>query len=130
LKSVLVSAGRLKRATVQAAGDAASAAQLDVEARLLLRSVCETVVPKLVSADIALFHSLLQDVFPGVSYESVELAPLLAQVHAVCRERHLLPTQSWIDKLVQVYQMQTLHHGLMMVGPSSGKVCSIRAVRR
>jgi hypothetical protein len=135
LKSVLVSAGRLKRHTIAAAheaardGAAAAAAVLSasgeqlvaLEAQLLMRSVCETVLPKLVAADIGLFHSLLRDVFPGVRYESVALDAVLVNVRAVCAERQLLASEAWLAKVVQLYQMVALHHGLMMVGPSAGK---------
>lgn len=35
---------------------------------MLIQSVCETLVPKLVSEDIALLFSLLSDVFPSIHY--------------------------------------------------------------
>lgn len=38
------------------------------EQEILVQSVCETMVPKLVAEDIPLLFSLLSDVFPGVSY--------------------------------------------------------------
>jgi dynein heavy chain 1 len=154
LKSVLVSAGRLKRHTIMSAAAATAAAAKDasdaaaataaraaeavlsatgdrlvaLEAQLLMRSVCETVLPKLVAGDIGLFHSLLGDVFPGVQYEQVALDQLLLNVRAVCAERQLLPSDAWIAKLVQLYQMVALHHGLMMVGPSAGKSAAWRVL--
>ena len=112
-----LAAARAAEAVLRARGDEL----LALEAQLLLRSVCETVEPKLVAADIALFRSLLSDVFPGVRYDAVPLDELLGHVRQVCLERQLLPSDAWMQKLVQVYQMQTLHHGIMMVGPSAGK---------
>jgi dynein heavy chain 1 len=38
------------------------------EQKVLLRSVCETVIPKLVAEDIPLFSHLLSDVFPGLNF--------------------------------------------------------------
>lgn len=66
--------------------------------------------------------SLLEDVFPGIEYAPVDLDALKAKVIEVCTERYLVPGSLWIDKVVQLYQIQNISHGLMMVGPSgSGK---------
>jgi dynein heavy chain 1 len=43
------------------------------EQEILVQSVCETMVPKLVAEDIPLLFSLLSDVFPGVSYTRFDL---------------------------------------------------------
>ena len=60
--------------------------------------------------------------FPGVEYAPVDLDALKSKITEVCAERHLVPGESWIDKVIQLYQIQNISHGLMMVGPSgSGK---------
>lgn len=41
--------------------------------QILIQSVCETMVPKLVAEDIPLLFSLLNDVFPQVSYSRAEM---------------------------------------------------------
>ena len=79
LKSVLVSAGNVKRDRIQRIKesllkrgdtqiDEGSIAENLPEQEILVQSVCETMVPKLVAEDIPLLFSLLSDVFPGVSY--------------------------------------------------------------
>ncbi|ORZ40908.1 dynein heavy chain [Catenaria anguillulae PL171] len=78
LKSVLVSAGNLKRLRI---GPGSAAAQEGVsdpttEQEILIQSVCETVMPKLVIEDLPLLRSLLHDVFPGVEYKPVDLGKL------------------------------------------------------
>lgn len=66
--------------------------------------------------------SLLADVFPGVDYVPVDLEALREQILKVCEERRLVPGERWIAKILQLYQIQKIQHGLMMVGPSgSGK---------
>ena len=68
LKSVLVSAGNLKRKMNQDPEEVEKSKQkgeIEYEQEVLIRSVCETVIPKLVAEDIPLLHSLLSDVFPG-----------------------------------------------------------------
>ena len=73
--------------------------------QILIQSVCETVVPKLVAEDIPLLHSLLSDVFPGVEYVSAEMKPLKAELKKVCAEKNFvygegdeLGTQ-WVEKV-------------------------------
>lgn len=41
--------------------------------QILIQSVCETMVPKLVAEDIPLLFSLLNDVFPQVRYTRAEM---------------------------------------------------------
>ena len=135
LKSVLTSAGGLKRERIRvrreelaaAAGgedkvDVAALARDFPEQEVLIQSVCETVVPKLVADDIPLLHSLLSDVFPGVERVAVDLDALKKEIRAECERRDFLCESAWLEKVIQLYQIQCLHHGVMMVGPSgSGK---------
>ena len=68
------------------------------------------------------FHSLLADVFPGTEYIPVDLGALRSHVGKVCEERRLVQGERWVNKILQLYQIQKIQHGLMMVGPSgSGK---------
>lgn len=84
LKSVLISAGNVKRDRIQrikegmqSRGDTnideASIAENLPEQEILIQSVCETMVPKLVAEDIPLLFSLLSDVFPNVNYTRAEM---------------------------------------------------------
>lgn len=72
LKSVLVSAGNIKRMACDAAGAASvvaaslTAEETDAsELAVLMRSISETVAPKLVALDLPVFESLMAGVFPG-----------------------------------------------------------------
>jgi len=105
------------------------------EQEILIQSICETMVPKLVAEDIPLLHSLMSDVFPSVKYIGNEMQQLRAELKKVCNEDHLVYGEGldsgamWIDKVLQVYQISCIHHGLMMVGPSgSGKSTAWRAL--
>lgn len=53
--------------------DEASIAENLPEQEILIQSVCETMVPKLVAEDIPLLFSLLNDVFPNVNYTRAEM---------------------------------------------------------
>ncbi|KAF8238396.1 dynein heavy chain protein 1 [Tricholoma matsutake] len=129
LKAVLSSAGILKRerllstrATEDGGDDALGLSDNISEQIIVIQSVTETIVPKLVADDVPLLTSLLADVFPGVDYFPVDLEALREQILKVCAERRLIDGERWISKILQLYQIQKIQHGLMMVGPSgSGK---------
>ncbi|RXW18442.1 hypothetical protein EST38_g7401 [Candolleomyces aberdarensis] len=127
LKAVLASAGILKRerllnANSEAADEMSELSDKISEQIILIQSVTETIVPKLVADDVPLLTSLLADVFPGVDYFPVDLHALREQILKVCAERKLVTGDKWISKILQLYQIQKIQHGLMMVGPSgSGK---------
>ncbi|KAJ2172983.1 dynein heavy chain, partial [Coemansia sp. RSA 551] len=123
LKSVLVSAGNLKREQLQHSGD-----EVDEQA-LVIQSVRETVVPKLVAADMRLLMRLLDDVFPGATGSGPSNEALRAAVLAECAARRLEPGAEWVEKVVQLHQIQALHHGLMLVGAAgSGKTAAWRVL--
>ena len=88
-------------------------------------------VPKLVAEDIPLLRSLLADVFPGIAWNAAEMRALRNEIKKVCAERYLIYGEgdemgsNWVDKVLQLYQIAQLSHGLMMVGPSgSGKTAA------
>ncbi|CAH0551344.1 unnamed protein product [Brassicogethes aeneus] len=146
LKSVLISAGNVKRDRIQKIKDEkiqrgetnideASIAENLPEQEILIQSVCETMVPKLVAEDIPLLFSLLNDVFPNVQYTRAEMKGLKDEIRKVCAEEYLVCGEGdeqgshWMEKVLQLYQISNLNHGLMMVGPSgSGKSTAWRVL--
>jgi dynein heavy chain 1 len=145
LKSVLVSAGNVKRDRIlqvkednlergEVMDEATIAEQLP-EQEILIQSVMETMVPKLVAEDIPLLNSLLSDVFPGIVYSSAGMKRLRTEIEKVCEEMFLVYGNgeeqggAWVGKVLQLYQISQIHHGLMMVGPSgSGKSTAWRVL--
>ncbi|XP_025833356.1 dynein heavy chain, cytoplasmic [Agrilus planipennis] len=146
LKSVLVSAGNVKRDRIMRVKDGmkqrgetnideASIAENLPEQEILIQSVCETMVPKLVAEDIPLLFSLLNDVFPNVQYTRAEMKNLKDEIKKVCQEEFMVCGEgdeqgaAWMEKVLQLYQISNLNHGLMMVGPSgSGKSSAWRVL--
>ncbi|KAK4049755.1 dynein heavy chain [Microbotryomycetes sp. JL221] len=123
LKSVLVSAGHVKRERLLATSQEATETSTDdngvVEQEILIQSVTETIVPKLVAEDVPLLKGLLADVFPGIQYRPVNLDKLKEHILAVCADKHYVADAAWLQKVIQLYQIQNIQHGLMMVGPSA-----------
>lgn len=121
LKAVLTSAGHLKRGRLQNRNttDVADSSDAKAEQEILIQSVTETIIPKLVADDVPLLASLLSDVFPGIEYNPSDLDQLKSHIRAVAAERHLVVGDVWFQKVLQLYQIQNIQHGLMMVGPSA-----------
>eukprot|EP00051_Salpingoeca_urceolata_P022682 m.374607 g.374607 ORF g.374607 m.374607 type:complete len:4614 (-) comp20005_c1_seq14:242-14083(-) len=128
LKSVLVSSGNIKRARLAQAREAMAAAgqppdedklseQVD-EQDVLITSICQTMVPKMVAEDIPLLNSLLSDVFPGKEYRPLALEDLKAKILEVMEEWHYVASETFLLKVLQVYQVTCINHGLMLVGPT------------
>jgi dynein heavy chain 1 len=125
LKAVLNSAGSLKRAQTKE-----ESMPLEIfEQNILLRSLCDTVVPKLVAEDIPLLSNLLLGVFPGADIPKVREEKLLEALKIECQRRFLLPTDKFIEKVMQLNAILKLQHGVMVVGPSGcGKSAAWQAL--
>jgi dynein heavy chain 1 len=122
LKSVLISAGALKRSAA-AIGDGVLSS--DDETRLMMQSLTETIVPKLVADDVELFYPLLGDVFPGYQALEIPLAELTESIRKVAAGAHYTLSPLWISKMLQLHKILNVNHGVMLVGPSgSGKTAS------
>ena len=122
LKSVLVSAGNVKRDRIQRIKedmkardetniDEGTIAENLPEQEILIQSVCETMVPKLVAEDIPLLFSLLSDVFPGIEYTRAQMLKLKEQIRKVCKEQFLVCGEGeqegahWMEKVRNVYNI-------------------------
>lgn len=106
LKSVLNSAGNLKRRAIK---EDASTANLPVEEqKIILRSFCDTVVPKLISDDAPLLESLIKGVFPDADIPTIEDLNLRKALSKECEERNFLESDSFIEKILQLNQILKL----------------------
>ena len=158
LKSVLRSAGNLKRAFIANANaraiqqeektkEAAENMESDSkesaeqkkqtpqeeEADLLVKSICATISPKLVSADLTLFSTLVRAVFPGAHLHTANIPALRAAISKLCAspEYSMEEGQLWVDKMMQINEITSLHHGVILVGSaSSGKTSAWKILRR
>ena len=120
LKSVLVSSGGLKRARLTM--DDGSAQEDSLEPQIVVQSIRETIAPKLIRQDVETMKGIELEAFPGIHYIPANLESLEAAIRIEAADRDLLVTDTWMTKLLQLYQIQTIHHGVMMVGDSgSGK---------
>ncbi len=107
--SVLRAAGNLKRAFPDSAEDV-----------LMLRAINDVNLPKFLDQDVPLFNGILSDLFPGVELPAVDYDNLVAAIRDNCAKNNLQPLDSFITKVIQLYEMIVVRHGLMLVGQSYG----------
>ena len=121
LKSVLVSSGGLKRSRTKH-NHQVQLVEDDLEPLILVQSIHETIAPKLVSEDVETMKRIESKTFPGIEYVPADLESLENAIRLEVSERHLEISELWMTKIIQLYQIQAIHHGVMMVGDSgSGK---------
>lgn len=66
--------------------------------------------------------SIVQTYFAGISYKSSDLEDLRSTITDLANSSGLTPSESWIEKCLQLYRFQEIHHGIMLVGfAGSGK---------
>lgn len=117
LKSILNKCGTTKRKSADYNGDAR-----EIETRLIYRCLRESIVPKLVREDENILHDLLNRHFPGVHDESGEYEEFIKSLRSCAMSNGITVTQSFIEKALQILQIQDNHHGFMLVGEAgSGK---------
>jgi dynein heavy chain len=110
--SVLRAAGQIKRTQLGSP-----------EESLLMSTLRDMNLSKLVAQDVPLFLSLISDLFPGIVNDRGSIkADFSSALVQVVEEEHLVMHPSWRTKVVQLYETTLVRHGIMLVGPSgSGK---------
>ncbi|KJP89460.1 hypothetical protein AK88_00903 [Plasmodium fragile] len=106
--SVLRTAGDTKRA---------AGANENDEEMLLMRTLRDMNLSKLIYDDVLLFLSLLNDVFPkfhNITKKSYQL--IEENVHQIINKKKLCAKSKWILKILQLYETSLVRHGFMLVG--------------
>ncbi|XP_072937032.1 dynein axonemal heavy chain 7 [Epargyreus clarus] len=89
---------------------------------ILLRSIKDVNLPKFLEHDVPLFMGIIGDLFPGLPLPQAGLPHLVACLKEMCVPLNLQANDFFIEKVLQLYEMILVRHGLMLVGfPFSGK---------
>ncbi|KAI5631027.1 dynein heavy chain and region d6 of dynein motor domain-containing protein [Phthorimaea operculella] len=96
---------------------------------ILLRSIKDVNLPKFLEPDVPLFMGIIGDLFPGMPLPLAGLPHLVSCLKESCVPLNLQATPFFIEKVLQLYEMILVRHGLMLVGyPFSGKTKSYHAL--
>ena len=116
VKSVLTAAGALKRRYPE-----------ENEVVLMLRSINDVNLAKFLAQDLPLFEGIISDLFPDIQLPEPDYIQLKISLTKQSQVLNLQEKDYFTLKVVQLYEMIQVRHGLMVVGgPFSGKSSAIK----
>ncbi|CAE8591739.1 unnamed protein product, partial [Polarella glacialis] len=99
------------------------------EEMLFMRTVRDMNLSKLVADDVPLFLALLKDIFPKVADPPKQVYKMVEDGSAVLiKQNFLVNWDTWMLKIIQLYETSLVRHGFMLVGPTLCGKTEIREI--
>lgn len=120
---------RAVKTTITAAGNLKRDEPDSDEMVLLLRALQDVNIPKFLEMDLPLFEGIIADLFPGKKRPDLDYGALMRTMKEQISKFGLQPVKFFITKVIQLYEMIVVRHGLMLVGPTGGgKSCNLHVL--
>ena len=118
VKSVLTAAGNLKRKFPD-----------ENESIVMLRAINDVNLAKFLAPDVPLFKNITSDLFPGIILPEPDYTHMIACMKNQINHFNLQAEPYFIEKVIQLYEMIVVRHGLMVVGmPFAGKSSALKVL--
>ena len=92
------------------------------ELKIILSSLEDSILPKLVRLDRSVYFKIINDLFSGIELQSKIEDKLTTKLTKACTLRGFIPNNEFVEKAIHLCKTLEYHKGVMMVGESgSGK---------
>ncbi len=131
IKSVLILAGNFRRTINKNAMTKIKESEFVYEQRILMKAIKAINEPKLISNDLLLFESLINDLFPDEQNNHKENNnELLQYIDKVMDELNLDKNPYFVEKVIQLFYTKNTRHGNIIIGDSmSGKSSLLKVLK-
>ena len=95
----------------------------------MLRAINDVNLAKFLAFDIPLFKGITSDLFPGTVLPEIDYRSMHECIENQLVKMNLQKVPYFVEKIIQLYEMILVRHGLMVVGlPFGAKTSSLKVL--
>ncbi|XP_055373574.1 dynein axonemal heavy chain 3 [Condylostylus longicornis] len=99
------------------------------EEKIVLRAIVDVNLPKFLEQDVSLFKGIYMDLFPEIELPEPSREDMVKWIKKILEDKNLQATEWYVEKILQIYEMLLVRHGLMIIGgPMAGKTTAYQTL--